>query len=438
MEIIRSSQIAIEVWGGISCLFAVLILIRTRHFDKKGTSRLSVLMVSLTFLLFFDALSWFARGNTSTWGYYAVRIANFCTFLMQFLSIAVFANYMEHLIFRRTGKNHRNWIISAYCLAGVGTVILILSRIFHFMYAFDENNNYYRADYFYLTGAVVAVGLILAFFVLMRYLRYFRRIERISVVTYLSLTIVAVVLQYFFYGVSFGILATAFSTMLLFICHIFDYIEYSVGAQKALHDTRLMLISHRMQPHFIFNSLSVIRHLSVYQPEEAPRAINEFSAFLRGCIDLLNEDVCIPAAKEFDIVRHYIYFQQKRFGDDLNVEYDIRDDSFELPAFTVQNAVENAVSHGLRGKDGPQSGTVTVRSYRCEGEFIVEVEDDGAGFDPEEVSDDGRVHTGIRDTRERLAYMCGGTMEIESVPGSGTKVTVRIPEEKKEKRRARL
>ncbi len=437
MEIIRNSQIAIEVWGGISCLFAVLILIKTRHFDKKGASRLSILMVCITFLLFFDALSWFARGNTSSWGYYAVRIANFCTFLMQFFSIAAFANYMEHLIFRRTGKSFKKWRIAAYSLAGVGTVVLILSRIFHFMYAFDENNNYYRADYFYLTGALVAAGLVISFFVLLRYLRYFRRIERVSVVTYLSLTIVAVALQYFFYGVSFGILATAFSTMLLFICHIFDYIEHSVGAERELHDTRLMLISHRMQPHFIFNSLSVIRYLSVYQPEEAPRAINEFSAFLRGCIDLLNEDGCIPAAKEFDIVRHYIYFQQKRFGDDLNVEYDIREENFDLPAFTVQNAVENAVSHGLRGKDGLRSGTVTIRSYRNEKEYIVEVEDDGAGFDPDAIPDDGRVHTGIRDTRERLAYMCGGTMEIESAPGRGTRAVIHIPAEQKKKRRAR-
>lgn len=437
MGIIRSSQIAIEVWGGISCFFAVLMLIRTRHFDRIGAGRLSRLMVSIALLLFFDALSWFSRGNTAPWGYYAVRIANFCTFLMQFISIAAFADYMEHLIFKRTGKRLRGWRTAAYCLAGVGVAILILSRIYHFMYAFDENNNYYRTDYFYLTGAVVAFGLVISFFVLLRYLPSFRRIERVSVMIYLSLTIVAVALQYFFYGVSFGILATAFSTMFLFICHIFDYIDYSVGTERALHDTRLMLISHRMQPHFIFNSLSVIRHLSVYQPEEAPRAINEFSAFLRGCIDLLNEDECIPASREFDIVRHYVYFQKKRFGDDLNVEYDIREDGFELPAFTVQNAVENAVSHGLRGKDGLKSGTVTIRSFVSGKEYVVEVEDDGAGFDPESVPDDGKAHTGIRDTRERLAYMCGGAMEIESAPGRGTKTVIHIPVERKKKRRAR-
>ena len=85
MGIIRSSQIAIEVWGGISCFFAVLMLIRTRHFDRIGAGRLSRLMVSIALLLFFDALSWFSRDNTAPWGYYAVRIANFCTFLMQFV-----------------------------------------------------------------------------------------------------------------------------------------------------------------------------------------------------------------------------------------------------------------------------------------------------------------------------------------------------------------
>ena len=80
MELLRYSQMAIEIWGGISCLFAVVILLRTKHYNRKGVFRLTMLLLCLTLLLVSDAGAWLFRGNTSDFGYYAVRIANFCTF----------------------------------------------------------------------------------------------------------------------------------------------------------------------------------------------------------------------------------------------------------------------------------------------------------------------------------------------------------------------
>ena len=55
--------------------------------------------------------------------------------------------------------------------------------------------------------------------------------------------------------------------------------------------------------------------------------------------------------------------------------------------------------------------------------------DNGPGFDPEEIKNDGRLHIGIENARERLTRVCGGDLEIESVKGQGTKVTIRLPKE---------
>ena len=62
------------------------------------------------------------------------------------------------------------------------------------------------------------------------------------------------------------------------------------------------------------------------------------------------------------------------------------------------------------------------------GNYIVTIRDNGRGFDPEALAEDGeRSHIGIRNVRERIESMCQGTMRIESEPWKGTTVTMTIP-----------
>ena len=135
--------------------------------------------------------------------------------------------------------------------------------------------------------------------------------------------------------------------------------------------------------------------------------------------------------------------QQQRFGEDLKVEYDLNDYDYVIPAFAVQTTVENAITHGIREKEDKKGSLITVRSYReddSRGNHIIEVSDNGVGFDasligkePEEeytLYVGSGSHSGIQSTRERLRLMCGGTCHIESRIGEGTKVTIRIPENK--------
>ena len=61
------------------------------------------------------------------------------------------------------------------------------------------------------------------------------------------------------------------------------------------------------------------------------------------------------------------------------------------------------------------------------------VSDDEIGFDPTREPPDGKTHTGLENVRVRLAGMCGGSLRVESMPGSGTTATILIP--KKEQSR---
>ena len=66
------------------------------------------------------------------------------------------------------------------------------------------------------------------------------------------------------------------------------------------------------------------------------------------------------------------------------------------------------------------------------GHHEILIQDNGKGFDPALVSQSDETHIGIRNVRERLEQMCGGTLDIESVIGTGTTIIIRIPQKEGE------
>ena len=124
-------------------------------------------------------------------------------------------------------------------------------------------------------------------------------------------------------------------------------------------------------------------------------------------------------------VKHYTDIEQVRFPD-MTIQYDLRSVDFLLPALSVQPLVENAIKHGLMGLE--EGGNVAITAYETDKEYVVEVTDDGVGFDMNEGYDETK-HVGIKNIRGRIEAMCNGTLAIESKIGSGTKATIRIPKE---------
>jgi two-component system LytT family sensor kinase len=106
-----------------------------------------------------------------------------------------------------------------------------------------------------------------------------------------------------------------------------------------------------------------------------------------------------------------------------------------VPGMLLQPLIENSIKHGLEPRIS--GGTVTLRSRITEdGMLLVEVEDDGVGMDPEwdcvsPVSGLIRPGSGIgmRNVRERMGVLYGNLagVEINSRPGRGTKVSLRMP-----------
>lgn len=192
-----------------------------------------------------------------------------------------------------------------------------------------------------------------------------------------------------------------------------------------LTESRIATMISQIQPHFIYNTLGTIEQLCVTEPKEASKLVRNFSLYLRGNFSELDNAKPIRFSQEMNHVKHYTDIEQVRFPD-MTIQYDLRSVEFLLPALSVQPLVENAIKHGLMGLE--EGGIVTISAYETEKYYVVEVTDDGVGFDMNAGYDETK-HVGIKNIRGRIEAMCDGTLTIESKIGSGTKAIIKIPKE---------
>ena len=221
--------------------------------------------------------------------------------------------------------------------------------------------------------------------------------------------------------------ANLLSVLLIYIRIFLERGKKIAEQQVVLTKQSTALMISQIQPHFLYNVLTTISNLCVTDPEEAEETTVLFSQYLRTNLDSLRNQDPVPFATELSHIRTYVELEKKRFGDILNVEYDINEQNFKVPSLGLQPIVENSIKHGIRGKNAP--GHIKIGTYKVANGYQVIIEDDGIGFDMNAPKkDDGRSHVGMINVKERLKQMCNATVEVTSSPGEGCRTEIIIPE----------
>lgn len=232
-----------------------------------------------------------------------------------------------------------------------------------------------------------------------------------------------------------AILIYALNLFRICVAMLYRKVKENRELESRLRRSRAELMASQIKPHFIYNTLNSIRTLIRLDPKAAQQAIYDFSIYLRSNLDNMGDRDLIPFSEELRHIRAYLDIEKIRFEERLNVVMDIQTSMFLVPPLSIQPLVENAVKHGICTR--MSGGTVTIRSYEEKNVYVVEVEDDGVGFDVSSLDmgddTDGDVlssgndtdsHIGLKNIRFRVQEITGGSLKIESHPGKGTKVTV--------------
>lgn len=196
--------------------------------------------------------------------------------------------------------------------------------------------------------------------------------------------------------------------------------------QAALVRSELRALRAQISPHFIYNLLTTIASFVRTDPERSRELLVEFADFSRRAFAGPSSEFT-TLADELVYVNQYLNLEQARFGQRLTVRYHIEPEvlSTVVPALLVQPLVENAVKHGIEQRRG--NGTITVEASDQDDECWIAVRDDGEGFSggmdlEEQQGALGNIH-------RRLTHVFGPGhgLELESAPGEGTTVRVRVP-----------
>jgi two-component system LytT family sensor kinase len=191
----------------------------------------------------------------------------------------------------------------------------------------------------------------------------------------------------------------------------------------------------QISPHFIYNALTAIASFVRTDPELARELILEFAEFTRYSFRAHGEFTTL--AEELRSIDRYLIIERARFGERLQVRLQIAPEVLPvgLPFLCLQPLVENAVRHGLSRKPGV--GTVSIVARDAGAECLITVEDDGVGMDPavltgpeaREAPADAGQHVGLTNVDDRLRSLFGDQygLVVETAPGAGTKVTMRVP-----------
>ena len=323
-------------------------------------------------------------------------------------------------IIRPEGKKWLHWT-----LTGINALLYFTSPFTKLCFEIRASDYVSQRGPLWFTCILVS-GLFLIELLLRTILRYreTRRIEQMipaSVAIIIAGSVALDISMRTEQPVAFLTIATVVGSVFYYIWLHFQFVREHEKDLMAAQRVRIMMT--QIQPHFLFNALNTIRALYAKDPPLADRTLEDFSSYLRQNLESLRQTDLVPITKELEHTRLYAEIEVLRFPN-VRVEYRIEDESFQIPALTIQPLVENAIRHGVRIR---KDGLVIVSTFREADAHRITIEDNGIGFDPKQIRSSEETHIGLENVKSRVEQMCGGTMTLSSTIGEGTIVRIYIP-----------
>ncbi|MDR3378030.1 MAG: sensor histidine kinase [Verrucomicrobiae bacterium] len=198
------------------------------------------------------------------------------------------------------------------------------------------------------------------------------------------------------------------------LCHAFFYFRRTqqrdrraLELETQLGQARLQSLRMQLQPHFLFNTLNAISTLVQTNPQAAQEMIANLGQMLRFSLDSA-PDPEVPLEQELKFLDCYLEIAQMRFGDRLEVRFEVAPDTAEalVPTLILQPLVENAVRHGI--EPGTARGTIEIGVRRAGETLFISIRDTGVGLGEEPTSVGTQNGIGIANTRARLESLYPG------------------------------
>lgn len=205
-------------------------------------------------------------------------------------------------------------------------------------------------------------------------------------------------------------------------------------------EVQLKNLQLQINPHFLYNTLETISSIAavkqVFVVCDICGKLGEIFRYSLG----KDYGEMVPLEQEMKHIKNYMFIQEIRHGNRLQVFYNIDVDAAHvyIPRFILQPIVENAISHGLGNLTSV--GTLEISAFEKNDRLYIQIEDDGEGMDQEKVAEivrfintakpvEGKKNIGIRNVNQRIKLACGEQygIIIENTPYQGSRFTIQLP-----------
>lgn len=414
--------------GLVGLLISILIFcVCCAEKNKDNQMKLFLTMLFLnSIVLLLDMFTWVydGRENLKTFLY----LSSTMIYLIGYMESVLFTYYLLlHIRKRKKISMVAGHVVALTYFVGVITLLVLLSRGKIFSY---ENKVYQEDSFFWICRLYPIVILVADMGIVFFYCKGIEKRELRSLVSYGVLPMVALLLESVIPSITLTNIAAAFAMLIIYLGVYAEQHKRLQEREMELASMRVSIMLSQIQPHFLYNALSTIQALCTKNPELARDALGDFSKYLRGNMDSISSQKPIHFSRELEHVKHYLNLEKIRFGDKMEIRYEIEEDDFFLPALTLQPIVENAVKYGIGNAE--QGGVITIRTKREKKAVRIIVLDNGVGFFADSILDvpiknDGRSHIGLNNVRNRIQKMVNGDLDLYSRENVGTVVTIIIP-----------
>ena len=428
--IVQGAAVMHLIIAVIGCAVCILSLFFIAFGIKRNTRTAVIMLFLFIFLLVRNlcvAFLQLTQGHHGALWEEGIYLAGFGTYLFSILSSYLISFcVLNNVIISKEGIRRIRIILNVFLV--VCMIVLVWAQISGLLVNIDDSGMYYMGQFYYHSNLMSVAYMAFDIVMLAIHGKEISKKQRLVFGLLILSPLLATLAKPFYKNLHVATLLSSISLTLIVIMIVKENTSEYRRQESIKNQLEIDLMLGQIQPHFLFNVLYVIQEICHINPETAAEAIGEFSKYLRHNMDSITIRTPIPFKEELEHVGHYVSLQQLRFGETLEVQYELGCTDFKMPTLTLQPIVENAIRYGVRMAPKGR-GKVLVKTIEHPDCYEIDVIDNGPGFDVNKVPNDGMSHTGLKNVRERLAQVSGGELTVTSAPGEGTTVRMIIPKE---------
>lgn len=419
-QIMIGDQLAFVVLGLMLALLLLNIIANIIYKEQQGRSwSLTVLLLFIVLMYIFsvDILMNFSLSTNAL-------LYNCIAEVFYAFSIVTIVLFCVHLNKNGIMKVPKKWEIALISLINVGCI-----AAFYSLSGYKER---------IIPPIIQIVCMMQLYYPVFKSVYDGVRFAKVYIVVLFGLTVIVVsqmldMLEAIIIGTeSVAALAMVLIMFAIFTMHFIKIADKNKAAlQTESYKRKLAEISNNMlkaqiKPHFVFNSLASIQAVYHASLDKGDEAISEFASHLRTLVDA-DHKTSVGLDEEVNNVINYVRLVELSKGNCINLLLDIGNYDVKVPVLSLQPFVENAIKYsGI--VDDPDGYVLIKADDDGDDNVIITIEDNGCGFDLNEVKP---TSVGLRNARERICFITGFEVAVDTKPGCGTKVTITVPKEDK-------